>query len=91
MWHYKDGKKPPKDRVFLADVQGYPWAVMCAWHPVLKCYLFETLQEGMVDGEPDPYFETETAQESEVIAWAELPETPTAKKWGTEKFGRFAK
>lgn len=87
MWHYKDGKKPPKDRAFLADVLGLPLAVMCIYHQGIRNFIHTNLEEGMVDGQPDPYWGGEIADESAIIAWAELPETPTTKKWGHDKYG----
>ena len=80
MWHNPKEKTPPKDRVFLAAIKHYPWAVSCVYHPQVKEFLYQTLEEGMVDGQPDPYFESNFTKPEELVAWAEMPEIATSKE-----------
>lgn len=65
--------QPPKDgNQFLADV-GLPWPVVAAWNGADECFVYASLQCGMVQGEyNDTYFENE--HEPTVKRWAVWPE-----------------
>lgn len=67
-------KTPPKDSgIYLLNV-GYPWLVMGTWSEVADCWVYPNLQVDLYEGKwNDVYWETNQAQDDEIIDWAPMP------------------
>lgn len=67
-----DATEPPKDQLFLGDF-GYPWALLGHWCDADGRFFHCMLGLNVVDGEHDPYFESEHFGDPIPPRWMPLP------------------
>ena len=67
---------PKTGKMILADI-GMPWPCLACWNKADGKWVYASQAMNCVDGQDDPYFENEYAQQHELKRWMPLPEFDT--------------
>lgn len=63
---------PKNGDQFIGKIKGYQWPTSCAWNGVEKQWVYVWLKG--YDKSEDNYFDSELAEENELLGWIKLDE-----------------